>query len=130
MINSASEVYMYFLKVESEFSAALYLSNCDDSYKGMHGHDFDVIVTLYSKELKDGMVYDYTQIKSSLNELAQSLDLVLLNDKPPFSELNPTVESIAKYFYDNLIEELEDLPIYEVEVIQTKGLSASFRPNV
>ncbi len=39
---SSSEVFMYFLRVKESFSAALYLSNCHQEYKGMHGHDFDV----------------------------------------------------------------------------------------
>ncbi len=130
MINSASEVIMYFLRVEADFSAALYLSNCDERYKGMHGHDFNVLLTLYNNDLINGMVYNYNLVKSRLDELAESLDHVLLNDKTTFIEQNPTVENIAKYFYDNLVNTLDNLPVYEVEVRQSKGLSASFRPTL
>ncbi len=122
---------MYFLRVETNFSAALYLSNCGDKYKGMHGHDYDVVVILKSSVLSNqGMVYDYTTIQGELNSLAQSFDHVLLNDQAEFLELNPTVEHLAKFFCDKLIQSLPNLPIYEVEVKQSKGVCASYRLSI
>ncbi len=120
---------MYFLRVKTNFSAAMYLANCDDSYKGMHGHDFAVSVTLKSDKLTSaGMVYDYNVVTDKLKEISKSLDHVLLNDKADFIECNPTVENLCKYFFDKLLEELVDLPIYDVRVCQSNGLSACFRP--
>lgn len=131
MINSASEVVMYFLKVEADFSAALYLSNSDERYRGMHGHDFSVSLTLFNKELTDiGMVYDHKIVKDTLDTITKSLDHILLNDKSEFIEHNPTVEHIAKFIFDKLMLALYDLPVYEVKVSQYKGLSAYFRPEI
>lgn len=129
MINSASEVVMYFLKVEADFSAALYLSNNDERYRGMHGHDFSVSLTLCSNVLTDaGMVYDHKTVKKVLDEVTGSLDNVLLNDNSGFIEHNPTVENIAKYIFDAMNIEIQELPIYEVMVSQSKGFSAYYRP--
>ena len=131
MINSASEVIMYFLKIEADFSAALYLSNSHDRYRGMHGHDFSVSLTLCKEELSEsGMVYDYKIVKNTLDTITESLDHILLNDKSEFIEKNPTVENIAKFIFDEMNRQLVDLPLYEVQVSQFKGLSAYYRPKV
>ncbi len=122
---------MYFLRVERNFSAALYISNCDDSYKGMHGHDYKVSVILKSNKLSDvGMVYDYNKIQNELEVLTDKLDHILINDQSEFLEQNPTVENIAKYFSDKLLLSLHDLPLYEVSVSQARGVTASYRPNI
>lgn len=119
---------MYFLRVETNFSAALYLSNCDDLYKGMHGHDYKVLITLRSSTLTPcGMVYDYNSVQETLSDTADKLDHILLNDQAEFLEKNPTLENIAKYFYDTLLEKLPDLPLYQVDISQLKGISASYR---
>ena len=122
---------MYFLKVEADFSAALYLSNSNERYRGMHGHDFSVSLTLCKEELTDsGMLYDYRKVKDVLDTITGSLDHILLNDKSDFIEKNPTVENIAKFIYDKMVISLVDLPLYEVQVSQFKGLSAYYRPTL
>ncbi len=122
---------MYFLRVERNFSAALYISNCDDSYKGMHGHDYNVAVILKSNKLSDvGMVYDYNKIQEELKVVTDKLDNVLINDQAEFIEKNPTAENIAKYFCDKLLLSLHDLPLYEVVISQSRGVTASYRPNI
>jgi len=89
---------MYFLRVNADFSAALYLSDCDEKFKVMHGHDFKVTITLCTSELINGMVYDYSLLKESLEDIASSLDHVLLNDKPAFLEQNPIIDLIVSSF--------------------------------
>ncbi len=121
---------MYYLEVEAEFSAALYLSNCSDKYRGMHGHDFIVSLVLKSNNLHYGMVYDYDKILNLLNKVTETVNFQLLNDNSYFMEKNPTLENMAKYFYDQLVSEAGDLPVYEVKIKQTKGFSATFRPQV
>ncbi|MBN2617004.1 MAG: 6-carboxytetrahydropterin synthase [Spirochaetales bacterium] len=130
MIDSLSEGLVYLLQIDKEFSAALYLSNCDESYRGMHGHDFKVVITLANSELlESGMVFDYNKITLYLNETVTNLDKMLLNDKPEFSRINPTVENIAKYIYETLTEMDITLPLVEVKVQQSRGLTAIYRPN-
>ena len=97
----------------------------------MHGHDFCVTLTLSGEELTEaGMLYDHREVKTVLDKITSSLDHILLNDKSEFIEKNPTVENIAKFIYDKMINSLDDIPLYEVEVTQFKGLSAYYRPTV
>ncbi|OQY36464.1 MAG: hypothetical protein B6229_10020 [Spirochaetaceae bacterium 4572_7] len=122
---------MYFLRVESNFSAALYLLNCGEKYKGMHGHDYTVTVTLRSSTLSScGVVFDYTKIQNSLDNLTAFYDSSLLNDNSDFLDQNPTVENVARIFCDKLLLDLPELPLFEVEVKELRGVSAVFRPII
>ena len=67
-------------------------------------------------------------IEKELESISSSLDHILLNDCQEFLEENPTPENIAKFFYNKLITNIPDLPLYQVEVEQSKGYSATFRP--
>ena len=120
---------MYFLRVEAKFSAALYLSNCGDKYKGMHGHDYSVCVVLKSTKLnQSGVVYDYEVLQHQLTAITEKFDNVLLNDMNEFLEDNPSVENLAHIFSSILLEKLPDLPLYEVSVSEARGFCGTFRP--
>lgn len=121
---------MYLLQVEADFSAALYLSDSGEKFKGMHGHDYNVVLTLSSSELnRAGMVYDYDVVQQSLKKIVNKLDHCLLNDIAEFIEQNPTLENIASYIFNEMKTTLEDLPLYDVKVTQSKGFSAIYRPE-
>ena len=69
----------------------------------MHGHNWKVEVEVTGSELDDtGMIIDFKKIKQATNKIAERLDHYYINDIEPFTEINPTAENIAKYFYDEL----------------------------
>lgn len=122
---------MYSLRVETNFSAALYLLNTEGKYRNMHGHDFKVMLTLRSETLnKNGMVYDYSVLEKHLRDAAGELDHTLLNDLPEFADINPTAETISEYFYNKMKAQLSDLPLFQVEVCQTGRIVASYSPGL
>ena len=59
------------------------------------------------------------------------LDHQFINDLPPFDELNPSAENIAKYFYDRVSGGLRNevpVRVSEVKVWETDTSSAVYRP--
>ena len=82
---------MYYLKKSIEISAAHNLELDYESKCGnLHGHNWNIIVYLKSKELDDnGMVEDFSHIKRNIKEKLYHKNL---NEVFGF---NPTAENIA-----------------------------------
>jgi 6-pyruvoyltetrahydropterin/6-carboxytetrahydropterin synthase len=51
---------------------------------------------------ESGIAYDFVDIKKHLRDLANRLDHENLNDLPPFTELEPSAENQARYFYEEM----------------------------
>src|SRR5882762_6954887 len=43
---------------------------------------------------------DFKDLREVIKHVIDRLDHQMINDIPPFTELNPSAENIAKYFYD------------------------------
>ena len=107
-----------------------YKGKCENT----HGHNYKVRVVLAGEELdKVGLLYDFVQLKQRMAEVIRSLDHVYLNDIAPFTEINPSAENIAKYFFEKLSKLLPDAPngswLDQVTVFETDTTTATYRPS-
>jgi 6-pyruvoyltetrahydropterin/6-carboxytetrahydropterin synthase len=94
---------MYEVSVRQHFDAAHALRGYGGRCENLHGHRFEVEVTLRGSELNDiGILYDFTELKAHLRELVKHLDHTNLNDNHPFDSLNPSSENIARFLYGEL----------------------------
>jgi 6-pyruvoyltetrahydropterin/6-carboxytetrahydropterin synthase len=97
----------YTLKVVTDFAAAHTLRGYPGACAQMHGHNWKLEAEVDATALDElGMGMDFKQIKQAAREIAAGLDHRYLNDLEPFSEVNPTAENIAAYFYAALGERL------------------------
>ncbi len=98
---------MYEVTVEAGFSSGHYLRNYQGKCENPHGHNYKVRITLAGRELDDtGLLLDFKILKNILKPTIDYIDHQMLNDISPFTELNPSAENIAKYFYDETNREL------------------------
>ncbi len=94
---------MYEITIEAHFSAAHRLRQYDGECERLHGHNWKVQVSVASQKLNElGMVMDFRELKGKTNTLMDEFDHQYLNEVPPFTELNPTTENIARYIFDKL----------------------------
>ena len=92
---------MYEVTVEAGFSSGHYLRNYQGKCENPHGHNYKVRITLAGEELNSiGLLLDFKELKSAMNEVIDRLDHQFLNDLEPFKEQNPSAENLAKYFFD------------------------------
>ena len=92
---------MYEVTVEAGFSSGHYLRNYQGKCENPHGHNYRVLVTLVGSELdKAGLLLDFKLLKTLLRPIVDRLDHQMINDVPPFTEVNPSAENLARYFYD------------------------------
>lgn len=99
----------YQLRVLTEFASAHTLSGYPGACSRMHGHNWKVEVEVEASTLDEiGMAIDFKAIKRAANEIGDRLDHRYLNELEPFTEINPTAENIAAYFYRELQRKLND----------------------
>lgn len=93
----------YKLRVVLDFASAHSLRQYPGDCARLHGHNWKVEVEVVANELDDaGMAVDFKSVRSVARGLADQLDHRNLNDIPPFTEINPTAENIAQFFYRGL----------------------------
>ncbi len=102
---------MYRITVKQHFDAAHYLRGYKGKCENVHGHRFEVVVSLESKQLNDiGIVYDFVELKRKLNDILDRFDHASLNDIPPFDKINPSSENIAAAVFRELQSKLKGEP--------------------
>jgi 6-pyruvoyltetrahydropterin/6-carboxytetrahydropterin synthase len=94
---------MFVVSVQAHYDAAHFLRNYKGKCERLHGHRYVVEVALTSETLNEsGIAFDFVEVKRELRALAERLDHTNINDVAPFTELEPSAENQAKYFYDEL----------------------------
>ena len=103
---------MYELMVSRQFSAAHCLRDYDGACARMHGHNYRVVVTVAADDLpQSGMVMDFKLLKVACDQVVETLDHRCLNELPPFTEMNPTSENLARYIFEAVRDELAAQPV-------------------
>jgi 6-pyruvoyltetrahydropterin/6-carboxytetrahydropterin synthase len=120
---------MYEATIEAHFSSAHRLRQYNGECERLHGHNWNVQVSIASEELNDlGMVMDFKELKGKTKALMDRFDHQYLNEVPPFTELNPTTENIAKYIFDELskIIKTSSVKVSKVTVWESPTCCASY----
>lgn len=124
---------MFEIAVEETFAAGHALRGYKGKCEDVHGHNYRVRIVLAGEKLDNvGLLYDFVELRKHMADVIGSLDHKFLNDFPPFTELNPSAENLAKYFYDELRRRLGTSPngaaLREVTVFETDTTTATYRP--
>ena len=101
---------MFEITVEAGFSSGHYLRNYHGKCENPHGHNYRVLVTLEGEELDEaGLLLDFKLLKTLLHPVVEQLDHRMINDIEPFTELNPSAENLARYFYQHTAQQLREM---------------------
>src|ERR1700722_6281974 len=94
---------MFEVSVDETFSAGHALRGYKGKCENPHGHNYKVRLTVQGPQLDSiGLLFDFVHLKQVLHGVIDGMDHKYLNDQPPFIELNPSAENIAKYLYDEV----------------------------
>lgn len=115
---------MYELSIKTHFSAAHFLRGYEGKCENMHGHNWDVEVSVKSDVLNGiGIVIDFKEMRKALNDVLDGLDHKVINDEKYFIENNPSCENIAKYIFDtfkDMLIEYKNIQVSKVKVWETQ----------
>jgi len=102
----------YTLRILTDFASAHTLRDYPGACARLHGHNWKVEVEVLATRLdRVGMGIDFKVIKQATRDIAKQLDHRYLNDLEPFTEVNPTAENIAAWFYQQLSAQLNSEPV-------------------
>jgi 6-pyruvoyltetrahydropterin/6-carboxytetrahydropterin synthase len=100
---------MFVVSVQAHYDSAHFLRNYKGKCERLHGHRYVVEVALTADELNEaGIAFDFVDVKRELRSLADRLDHENLNDLEPFTEVEPSAENQARYFFDEMKRLLPD----------------------
>ena len=123
---------MFEVTVEQTFAAGHALRDYKGACENVHGHNYRVRVTVEGEQLdRTGLLVDFLDLNQLISGAVEYLDHRFINDLPPFDELNPSAENMAKYFWERLTSGLKNevpVRISEVRVWETDTTSAVYRP--
>jgi 6-pyruvoyltetrahydropterin/6-carboxytetrahydropterin synthase len=122
---------MFEVTVEDTFAAGHYLRNYKGKCENPHGHNYKVRVTLAGRELdRAGLLVDFKDLREVMKHVIDRLDHQMINDLEPFTQLNPSAENLAKYFFDETNNKLQgetdgrvhvkDVTIWETDTTTAK----------
>ncbi len=95
---------MFQVSVDEVFAAGHALRGYRGKCENLHGHNYKVRVTLAGESLDHiGLLYDFKDLKETIQCTIRKLDHCFINEIPPFDILNPSAENLAKYFYEETI---------------------------
>ena len=122
---------MYEVSVKGHFDAAHYLREYGGRCENLHGHRFEVVVTVKTLELdRRGLAFDFTELRGHLNEALARFDHVCLNEIEPFRDINPSSENIASTLYKELRDRLAgtSASLSSVQVAESPEAFVTYTP--
>ena len=122
---------MFEVSVSGRFVAAHQLRLPDGTLEPRHSHNWRVAVTFAGAMLDhDGLLLDFNEIKTRLEELLAILFDRNLNELPAFTGRPPSAENVARHIAQQLGSLLpEGVRLTCVEVEEAPGCIARYRPD-
>lgn len=119
----------YSLTVKDHFDAAHMLKDYPGPCRYLHGHTWEVEVTISGAVLDDvGILYDFKDIKRDIKSILENFDHRYLNDVAPFDMVNPTAEHLARIIYHELESVFPDqITLDEVAIWESPAARLSYR---
>ena len=120
---------MYHLTIKTHFAAAHRLVNYQGDCENLHGHNWNVEVTVSARELDTaGLGIDFKILKRHTKELLGELDHKYLNDLPAFSQISPSSEQIARFLFHRLSAQFDSPNVHleRVTVWESEFACASY----
>ena len=98
---------MFQVARERVFSASHQLRGYKGRCERLHGHNWRVRVQVEASELDElGMVIDFHELDSILEEIIAPFEHRHLNDVAPFQDINPSSENLARIIGEGVQDRL------------------------
>jgi 6-pyruvoyltetrahydropterin/6-carboxytetrahydropterin synthase len=128
---------MHSIFKDFSFAAAHAIRGHTRGCQNLHGHNYRVRVHLRARRLDDlGMVLDFADLKSIMQEILGPFDHRVINEVPPFDQRNTTAELLAEYVFGEVAKRLPEsarprrrrIEVTRVEVWENDTAGAAYEP--
>jgi 6-pyruvoyltetrahydropterin/6-carboxytetrahydropterin synthase len=124
---------MFEVEIITSFSAAHRLRHYNGKCERLHGHNYRVHVTARADAPgEDGLIIDFSELKSMTGAVLDRLDHAYLNDVPPFDTIEPSAENLAAHIFQEVSRNMgaRGSLLYSVSVWESDTSRATFMRNV
>ncbi|MGI6045936.1 MAG: 6-carboxytetrahydropterin synthase QueD [Eggerthellaceae bacterium] len=120
----------YEVSIKDHFDAAHSLPGYDGQCQYLHGHTWDVELTVVGGSLdKVGLLCDFKMLKDELHAILDNFDHHYINQIPPFNSINPTAENLARIIFYELEGRIPNtVTLKEVSVWESPYAKVTYRP--
>src|ERR1043166_6769334 len=117
--------------IERNFSSAHQLRGYKGKCENLHGHNYKIEIYARGRELDNGLLVDFVELKAAADEVVLYLDHRNINELPPFDELQPSAENLARYVLERVAKQINDdrVQIYKVRCFETPTSVATYQPD-
>jgi 6-pyruvoyltetrahydropterin/6-carboxytetrahydropterin synthase len=117
---------MYTLGVRRDFIARHYLIGGDWGMENFpNSHHYVLELQLEGRELdQHGYLVDIVDVEKHLDEIVNYYKEQMLNDKPEFAGLNPSIEHFARILASTLSEHINATNITSLKIVLWENESA------
>jgi 6-pyruvoyltetrahydropterin/6-carboxytetrahydropterin synthase len=117
---------MYELGIKRDFIAKHFLIGGDWGPENLpNSHHYVLELRLEGRELdQHGYLVDIVDVNKHLDEIVNYYKDQMLNEKPEFTGLNPSIENFARILATSLSERIEARNISELKVVLWENESA------
>ena len=117
---------MYELGIKRDFIARHFLIGGDWGPENFpNSHHYVLELQLEGRELDEhGYLVDLVDVENHLNEIVNYYKEQMLNEKPEFAGLNPSIENFARILATSLSERIKAGNISEIKVVLWENDSA------
>jgi len=117
------------ISIEREFAAAHQIRLHDGTLEPLHGHNWQVRVTVAADNLDEaGTVMDFHHLQRLVDVVLEPMQNRNLNEVPALRGINPSAESVAQYIGRTLVLSDDSLRLVKVSVTEAPGCRAVYRP--
>lgn len=101
------KTYGYRLRTYLNATHAMRWENSDGA---THPHTWEIICKV--RQNNDDEFLRFNEIEAAIQEVVTPLQGRLLNNVAPFTEINPSLENLGDYFFDEIDAHLQKLDCY------------------
>ena len=121
---------VFEIRAQARFEAAHHLTSYRGAPEPVHGHSWLVEACVVCEQLNsEGFGVDFVELQALLEGLAARFHGGDINTVPPFDELSPTTESLARWFCEELTSALCAAQVDSVTLWEAPGCSVTYRPT-
>ena len=118
---------LWRLTVRDEFSAGHALRHYEGKCERLHGHNFAVELMVEGERLEPGteILLDFKLLKQALKTTLEELDHRILNEVPPFDDINPSSENLSRHIWSRVAQLLVEHPNPQARAVRVHSVSVS-----
>jgi 6-pyruvoyltetrahydropterin/6-carboxytetrahydropterin synthase len=120
---------MYEVTIKRSFSAAHLLKEIGGKCETLHGHNFNVEVSVCGERLDgEGLLVDFRLVKRWTDAVLAELDHKYLNELDLFAGINPSSENIARLIFERIAAEAKtaQLTVSRITVWESENSRVSY----